>query len=216
MSHDTDLQLAVLSELNWEPGIVAAHIGVTAQDGVVTLSGHVGSFVEKHRAHDAAGRVKHVHAVVDELEVQLAFDHQRGDGDIAAAALERLSWDISVPRDAIGLTVEKGWVTMTGEVAWNFQREAAEHAIRPLVGVTGISNQVLIRPRVSAANISDNIMHALHRSWFFDPRTINVSADKGDIRLTGTVTSWHDRRIAAETAWSAPGATKVENDITVV
>jgi osmotically-inducible protein OsmY len=216
MSHDSDLQLAVLAQLNWEPSIVAAHIGVTAQDGVVTLSGHVDSFVQKHHAEDAARRVKGVHAIANELEVRLAFDHQRGDEEIAAAALERLSWDVSVPRDAISLDVDHGWVTMTGDLGWHFQSEAAETAIRPLVGVVGISNHIRIKPRVSPSNLSDNIMHALHRSWFFDPCSIKVSAVGGEIRLTGTATSWHDRRTAAETAWAAPGVTKVENDITVV
>jgi osmotically-inducible protein OsmY len=216
MSHDSDLQLAVLAELNWEPSIVAAHIGVTAQAGVVTLSGHVDSFMQKHAAEDAARRVKGVHAVAEELEVQLAFDHQRGDDDIAAAALDRLSWDVSIPRDAIALEVEKGWVTMTGKVDWHFQSEAAEKAIRPLAGVVGISNHVILKPRVSTGNIVDNIMHALHRSWFFDPQTIKVSAQQGDVRLTGVVTSWHDRRVAAQTAWAAPGVTSVQNDISVV
>jgi osmotically-inducible protein OsmY len=216
MSHDSDLQLAVLAELSWEPSIVAAHIGVTAQDGVVTLSGHVDSFVQKHAAEDAAGRVKGVHAVAGELEVELAFDHRRDDADVAAAALERLAWDVSVPRNAIGLEVEGGWVTMTGTVDWHFQREAAEQAIRPLAGVVGISNQVVIKPRFSGGNLADNIMHALHRSWFFDPQTIKVSAQDGDVRLTGVVKSWHDRRVAAETAWAAPGVTSVKNDISVV
>jgi osmotically-inducible protein OsmY len=215
MSYDSDLQLAVLAELNWEPSIVAAHIGVTAQAGVVTLSGHVDSFMQKHAAEDAARRVKGVHAVAEELEVQLAFDHQRGDDEIAAAALDRLSWDVSVPREAIALEVEDGWVTMTGKVGWHFQSEAAEKAIRPLAGVVGISNQVIIKPRVSTSNVVDSIMHALHRSWFFDPHTIKVSAQDGDVRLTGTVTSWHDRRVAAQTAWAAPGVTNVENDISV-
>jgi osmotically-inducible protein OsmY len=215
MSHDSDLQLAVLAELNWEPSIVAAHIGVTAQAGVVTLSGHVDSFIQKHAAEDAARRVKGVRAVAEELEVKLAFDHQRGDDDIAAAALDRLAWDVSVPRDAIVLSVEKGWVTMTGQVDWHFQSEAAEQALRPLAGVVGISNQVGVKPHISTGNIVDNIMHALHRSWFFDPHTINVSAQAGDVRLTGVVTSWHDRRIAAETAWAAPGVTNVKNDISV-
>jgi len=216
MSHDSDLQLAVLAELNWEPSIVAAHIGVTAQAGVVTLSGHVDSFMQKHAAEDAARRVKGVHAVAEELKVQLAFDHQRGDDDIAAAALDRLSWDVSIPRDAIALEVEKGWVTMTGKVDWHFQSEAAEKAIRPLAGVVGLSNHVILKPRVSTGNIVDNIMHALHRSWFFDPHTIKVSAQQGDVRLTGVVTSWHDRRVAAQTAWAAPGVTSVQNDISVV
>jgi osmotically-inducible protein OsmY len=216
MSKDGDLQLAVLAELNWEPSIVAAHIGVTAQEGVVTLSGHVDSFVQKHAAEDAARRVKGVHAVAEELEVKLAFDHQRGDDDIAAAALERLSWDVSVPRDAIALEVENGWVIMTGKVDRHFQSEAAEKALRPLAGVVGISNQVIIKPLVNASNIVDDIMHALHRSWFFDPHTIKVSAKDGDVRLTGVVTSWHHWRIAAQTAWGAPGVTSVENDISVV
>jgi osmotically-inducible protein OsmY len=215
MPQDSDLQTAVLAELKWEPSIVAAHIGVTARDGVVTLSGHVNSFVQKRAADDAARRVKGVRAVAEELEVKLAFDHQRGDDDIAAAALNRLAWDASVPRDAIHLEVEKGWVTMTGNVNWHFQKDAAERAIRPLVGVVGISDQVVIKPQLNATDISDNIMHALHRSWFFDPATIRVSAQGGNVRLTGTVTSWHDRRVAAETAWAAPGATNVENDITV-
>jgi osmotically-inducible protein OsmY len=216
MPHDNDLQLAVLAELNWEPSIVAAHIGVTAQGGVVTLSGHVDSFVQKHAAENAARRVKGVRAVADELEVRLAFDLQRGDGDIASAALDRLAWDVSVPRDAISLEVENGWVTMIGKVGWHFQSDAAERAIRSLTGVIGISNQVVIAPPISTSNIVDDIMHALHRSWFFDPHTIKVSAQEGDVRLTGVVTSWHDRQVAAETAWGAPGVTNVENDLTVV
>ncbi len=215
MSHDSDLQLAVLAELSWEPRTVAAHIGVTAQEGVVTLSGHVDNFMQKHAAEDAARRVKGVYAVAEELEVRLAFDQIRGDDDIAAAALDRLAWDVSVPRDSITVNVEHGWVTMTGAVDWHFQSEAAENAIRQLAGVAGISNQVAIKPRVNAANIVDNIMHALHRSWFFDPHTIKVSAEAGDVRLTGVVTSWHDRRVAAETAWAAPGVTSVENDLSV-
>jgi osmotically-inducible protein OsmY len=216
MPQDTDLQLAVLAELNWEPSIVAAHIGVAAMHGVVTLSGHVDSFVQKHAAEDAARRVKGVLAVAEEIEVELPFEHRRSDDEIAAAALDRLAWDVSVPRATIHLKVEKGWVTMTGSVDWQFQRQSAEAALRNLVGVIGISNQVVIKPRVSTSEISDDIMHALHRSWFFDPRTIAVTAHKGEIRLTGSVTSWHDRQLAAETAWAAPGATSVTNDITVV
>jgi len=216
MSQDSDLQLAVLAELNWQPSIVAAHVGVTAQHGVVSLSGRVDSFVQKHEAEDAARRVRGVLAVANELEVQLAFEHLRSDDEIATAALDRLAWDVSVPRLAIHLTVEKGWITMTGTVDWQFQRQSAETALHTLVGVVGISNQVVINPHVNTSNISDNIMHALHRSWFFDPQTIRVHATKGDIRLTGTVTSWHDRALAAETAWAAPGASSVTNDITVV
>jgi osmotically-inducible protein OsmY len=215
MSQDSNLQQAVTAELSWEPSIIASHIGVTAEGGVVTLSGHVTSFVQKHAAEEAARRVKGVHAVAEEIEVRLAFESERGDDDIAAAAVNRLEWDMSVPRDAIKVQVEKGWVTLTGSVEWHYQKVAAVGAIRSLMGVVGVSDQVTLRPHVSAGNISDNIMHALHRSWFFDVNTIKVTANGGDIRLTGFVHSWHDRRVAAETAWAAPGATSVVNDLTV-
>ena len=216
MSNDSQLQQAVLAELNWEPSVVAAHIGVAANAGVVTLSGHVNSYAQKHAAETAASRVKGVKAVAEELEVRLSFDSERNDGDIAAAAVERLAWDVSVPRDAVEVKTENGWVTLTGQVAWHFQKVAAEQDIRPLLGVVGVSNQITIKPQVNTANVSDNITHALHRSWLFDPKTITVTAAGGNIRLTGSVTSWHDRQVAAETAWAAPGVTGVENDIAVI
>jgi osmotically-inducible protein OsmY len=216
MSQDSDLQLAVLAELAWQPTVVAAHIGVTAESGIVTLSGHVDSFAQKHAAQDAVSRVKGVKAVAEELTVKLAFDMQREDDDIALAAINRLSWDVSVPKDAIKVTAEKGWITLTGQVSWHFQKEAAENDIRHLMGVVGLSNQVTIKPSVDASNIGDNIQHALHRSYFFDPKMVNVSAREGRIHLTGSVRSWHDRQVAAETAWAAPGAMAVENDIVVI
>ena len=215
MSKDSNLQQAVTAELGWEPSITASNIGVTAENGIVTLSGHVNSFVQKHAAEDAARRVKGVRAVAEEIEVRLAFDGKRGDDDIAAAAVSRLAWDMSVPRDAIKVQVEIGWVTQTGTVEWHYQKVAAVAAIRPLMGVVGVSDQVVLSPRVSTSNISDDIMHALHRSWFFDGDTIKVSANGGAIKLTGTVSSWHDRQVAAETAWAAPGATSVVNDLMV-
>ena len=215
MSHDSQLQQAVLAELNWEPSIVAAHIGVAANAGVVTLTGHVESYAQKHAAEIAAGRVKGVKAVAEELEVRLAFDAKRDDEDIATAAVDRLGWDVSVPRDGVEVTVENGWVTLTGQVAWHYQKEAAAQDIRSLLGVVGVSNQITIKPQVNTSNISDAIMHALHRSWFFDPKTITVTADGNNVRLNGTVSTWHDRQVAAETAWAAPGVINVENDISV-
>ena len=129
MPFDKQLQQAVLAELDWEPSVLAGHIGVTANDGVVTLSGHVESFAEKHAAETAAGRVRGVKAVAEEINVELPFERIRGDDDIAAAAIERLSWDTSVPRDAITVKVEQGWVTLTGQVSWYYQKAAAEQAI---------------------------------------------------------------------------------------
>jgi osmotically-inducible protein OsmY len=216
MSHDNRLQQAVLEELNWEPSVTAAHIGVVANAGVITLTGHVESFAQKHAAETAVRRVKGVKAVAEEIEVRLPYETKRSDEEIAGAAVGRFEWDVSIPRDTIKVTVDHGWITLTGEVNWHYQKDAASMDVRSLLGVTGVTNQVTIKPTVNTSNISDNIMHALDRSWFFDPTTVSVSAQGGKIRLTGTVKSWHDRQLAAATAWAAPGATAVENDIAVV
>jgi osmotically-inducible protein OsmY len=213
MNNDTALQQAVQAELGWEPSVIAAHIGVTARAGVVTLTGHVENYANKHAAETAARRVKGVKAVAEEIEVRLPFETKRNDEEIAAAAIDRLAWDVSVPRDAVKVKVEKGWVTLTGQVDWHYQHEAAQQDVRRLWGVVGVSNLIAIRPRVNVSNLSDDITHALHRSWNFDPQTIHVTADAGKVRLTGTAHSPHDRQTAAMTAWSAPGVTSVENDI---
>jgi osmotically-inducible protein OsmY len=216
MSKDNQLQEAVLAELRWEPSVTAAHIGVAADAGVVTLTGHVQSFAEKQAAETATRRVKGVKAVVEKIEIRLPFDARQTDEEIAAAAVNRLAWDVSVPRDAVKVEVEKGWLTLTGQVDWYYQKEAAEQDVRRLFGVVGVSNQIAIKQKVNTSNIGDDIMHALHRSWFFDPQTIKVTAQNGKVRLTGTVHSPHERQVAASTAWAAPGVTDVENDITII
>ncbi len=216
MPDDIQLQKSVQAELAWEPRVTAAHIGVTAKNGVVTLTGHVGSFAEKRAAELSTLHVKGVKAVAEDLEVHLAPDMQRSDEQIAGCVLDRLLYDTLLPQDAIKVEVAKGWITLTGEVEWFFQKEAAEQDIHRLVGVKGVSNNIDIRPNVDASNISDNITHALHRSWFFDPQTIKVTALGGNVRLTGTVQSPENRQLAARTAWAAPGVTDVENDIAVV
>ncbi|WNJ93531.1 BON domain-containing protein [Bosea sp. 685] len=216
MSHDTELQKSVLAELSWEPSISSAHIGVTADNGVVSLSGHVESFMEKHAAESAARRVKGVKAVAEEIEVRLPFHVKRADDEIAAAAVNRLSWDVSIPKDTVKVTVDQGWVTLSGQVEWHYQKDAAELDIRGLFGVLGVSSQITIKPQVDTANLSDQITHALHRSWFFDPKTVWVNATGGKVRLTGTVHSWHDRQVAGDTAWAAPGTTAVDNEIAVI
>jgi osmotically-inducible protein OsmY len=216
MSLDSHLQQAVLKELSWEPSLTAAHIGVATDHGVVTLTGHVESFAEKQAAETAARRVRGVKAVVEALEVRLPAGIGRSDEEIAAAAIDRLAWDVAVPSDAVQVKVEQGWVTLTGAVDWYYQRDAAEQDVRRLFGVVGLSNQIAIKPKVDVSNISDDIMHALHRSWFFDPKTITVSAQGGRVRLTEAVHSPHDRQVAAATAWAAPGVTDVENEIAII
>jgi osmotically-inducible protein OsmY len=214
MSHNNSLQQAVLTELNWEPSVIAAHIGVAANDGVVTLTGHVTSLAEKHAAEAAVHRVKGVRAVAEELEVRLASDAKRSDGEIASAALHALEWDVSVPRDSVGVTVERGLVTLNGEVDWFYEKQAAEQDLRRLVGVLGVSNQIKLKS-VSSSDVSEDIMDALSRSWFFDPQSIKVKAKGGKIWLNGTVRSPHEREIAAAAAWAAPGTTDVENELTI-
>jgi osmotically-inducible protein OsmY len=214
MSDDKRLKQDVLDELLWEPSVNAAHIGVTAKDGIVTLTGHVESFIEKSAAEKAARRVKAVKAVAEEIEVRLPFNVKRGDEEIASAVVNRLNWDSTVPSGAVKAKVEKGWVTLTGEVEWHFQQEAAESDIRGLWGVIGVSNAMTIKSKSSASDIRDKIMVALDRSWF-DPASINVFANEGKVKLTGRVNSWHEHDEATSTAWAAPGTTSVENEIDV-
>ena len=216
MSQDSQLQESVLAAFNWEPSVSAGHIGVAANAGVVSLSGYVDSYAEKHAAETAARRVKGVRAVAEEIEVRLAMDSRRSDAQIAAAAIERLSWNVTVPKDSVQVKVENGWVTLTGQVDWWYQKEAAASDISPLHGVIGVSNQTTIKPRVDTGALSDDITHALHRSWFFDPDNVQVRADGGRVTLTGTVQSFHERQVAAEAAWSASGTTAVENHIEVL
>ena len=216
MSNDSELQQAILAEFKWEPSVTPAHIGVTANSGVVTLSGHVDSYAGKLAAETATRRVKGVKAVAEEIEVRLPFDVRRSDDDIAAAALDRLGWNVSIPRDSIMVRVEKGWVTLTGQVDYWYQKDAAEQDIRPLMGVVGVSNQTTITPRVDATNLREDISIALHRSWFSEPDQIHVKAEGGHVWLTGNVHSFHERQVAGTTAWSAPGATTVENNLAVV
>ena len=216
MSKDNELKQAVLTELNWEPSVTAAHIGVTAKSGVVTLMGHVGSYAEKRAAETAASRVNGVKAVAEEIEVRLPFDVKRADDDIASAALERLSWDVSVPVDAVKVKVENGWLTLSGQVDWHFQKDAAEQEVRGLSGVVGVANKIAIKSVLDTSKIGDDIMHALHRSWLFDAKTIKVSADGGKIRLTGSVRTPYESQVAMATAWSAPGAISVQNDLAVI
>lgn len=215
MSHDDQLQKAVLAELKWEPSITAAHIGVTAENGTVTLSGHVQSYGQKHAAEMATGRVKGVKAIAEEIEVRLPFEIKRDDADIAAAAINRLAWDSSTHRDAVKVKVEKGWLSLTGQVDWHYQKDVAEREVRNLLGVTGVSNEITVKPRADTAHLGEDIQHALHRSWYFDPEKVHVTAKDGRIKLTGTVDSWQEWRTASSTAWAAPGATSVENDLII-
>jgi osmotically-inducible protein OsmY len=187
-------------------------MGVTANAGVITLTGHVQSLAEKHAAERAAFRVTGVQGVAEELEVRLPFEGKRSDNEIAAPALQVLACDVLVPQDSVMIAVDNGWITLSDRVDRFYQKEAAEQDVRGLVGVLGVSNETTIKS-ANASYINDYILHALHRSWFFDPQTIKVSAEGGNIRLTGTVHSPHEREVAGAIAWAAPGSTSVENEL---
>lgn len=214
MTDDHKLKADVLADLSWEPSVTSEHIGVTAEAGVVTLSGHVENYWQKAAAERAAGRVKGVRAIAEEIEVRLPGSVRRGDDEIAAAALERLFWDVSVPKDAVKVRVQDGYVTLTGELDWHFQHEEVARIIRSLAGVTGIANQITLKQRPNSSKIQDDIGHALHRSWLSNDH-VKVMANDGEVHLTGTVDSWQDRRMAGTTAWRASGTTSVVNDIRV-
>ena len=214
MSDDQTLRDLVIEALDWEPSVTAAHIGVSARDGVVTLTGHVQTLLEKHGAEAATRRVKGVLAVAEAIEVRLPFEFRRGDDDIAEAAVSRLGWNSALQGHPLGVTVENGWVTLTGEVEWRFQHDAAAQDIRALWGVVGVTNALRVTPRVDPGDVGDEIARALGRTWS-DPRSIRVAADGGKVRLTGVVHSWSDRLLATEAAWAAPGVAAVENDLVI-
>jgi osmotically-inducible protein OsmY len=212
---DSSLQRAVLDELNWQPSVKAANIGVTAKDGVVTLTGHVGSFAEKWAAERAVSSVFGVKAVAEELEVRFPFDKKEDDADIAQRALQVLSWDIEVPKDKVKVKVEKGVVTLSGNLDWYYQRSAAEADLRKLPGVIGINNDIVIKPRVQASNVRDQIKATLERRAQIEADHITVTTDGSKVTLGGKVNTWYERRLAESTAWEGPGVTQVENRLTV-
>jgi osmotically-inducible protein OsmY len=214
MNNDHKLQQDVVAELAWDPSLSSDHIGVTARDGVVTLTGHVATYNQKKAAETAACRVKGLKALVEEIEVRLSSDTKHHDDEIAAAAIARLNWDVAVPMGAVTVKVEKGYVTLTGTVGRHFEKSAAEWDMRALSGVKGVNNNIVIKPSVDSALISDDIRHALHRSWLSDGN-IKVSAADGRVSLTGHVDTWRDREMAEAIAWAAPGATWVNNEIKI-
>jgi osmotically-inducible protein OsmY len=212
---DQDLKQSVLDELAWDPSVSEAHIGVTAHAGVVTLTGHVASYAEKCAAEHAVGRVSGVKAIAEELEIRYLYDAGHGDEDIARQALNVLAWDLAVPKDKVRVKVEKGWITLSGEVHWYYQKNAAEKDVRKLFGVMGVSNLIAIEPVVHASDIQDKIKAAFGRNAEFEAAHIVVSTEGSRITLSGKVDSYYERTLAENTAWSAPGVTAVNDLITI-
>ncbi len=207
------LQHEVLDELEWDPSVDSTKIGVTVENGVVTLTGHVRSYSEKLAADRIAKRVKDVDAVANEIEVKL--DGERDDSDIAAAALDALRWNVTLPKDKVKVTVAKGWLTLQGDLEWDFQRRAAFDAVRNLRGVRGVTDNIAIIPKLKAGDVKEKIEAALRRKAELDAKKISVETSNGRVTLRGDVRSWVEREDAVEAAWAAPGVHNVVDELRV-
>jgi osmotically-inducible protein OsmY len=215
MKTDAQLKQDVIDELKWEPGVNHAAIGVAVEDGVVTLSGNAGSYMEKLAAERAAQRVFGVKAVVQEIQVELAGSSGRTDGDIARAAANALEWNTSVPRNRVKVKVQNGFITLTGEVDWGFQKDSAEDAVCCLTGVTGVSNQIVVNPSIEPMEVKPRIEAAFRRHAMLDSRRITVVTSDGKVTLEGVVHSYAEKKEAEAAAYAAPGVREVENCLVV-
>jgi osmotically-inducible protein OsmY len=215
MKTDSQLKTDVVNELQWDPSINATHVGVAVSEGVVTLTGHLETFAEKFAIERAVRRVEGVKAVAVELDVKLSPNHKRSDTEIAQAAEMALRWDAMVPDSHLFIKVEKGWVTLGGEVDWEFQRHSAYEAVRSLTGVVGVSNTITLKPQVTPADVASRIRGALTRHAEREAKHIEVSVSGSTVTLRGQVDSLADRAAAQGAAWAAPGITSVVNKLVV-
>jgi osmotically-inducible protein OsmY len=216
MKSDSKLQKDVMDELDWEPKVDHAHIGVSAQDGVVTLSGHVNTYSAKLAAEEATRRVKGVRGIAEEIEVRLPSQPKTADEEIAKRILDLFDWNVLIPSDKITVKVEHGWVTLGGKVDFHFQRQAAKEAASRIGGVKAVADTISVKSAASSFDIRNRIVAALERSADLDADTITVSADGDTVKLSGKVHSSYERRLAESAAWAAPGVNRVENSIVVV
>lgn len=215
MKTDRQLQQDVIDELRWDAAVQAAHIGVEASEGVVTLSGQVGSFAEKFAAAEAAKRVAGVKGLAMDLEVKLPGSSMRSDADIAKAAVSALEWNVSIPTGAVQVKVDDGFVTLTGEVDWAYQRDSAVESVRPLLGVRGVNNAVMLRAHAAVKDIKGKIEAALQRLAHQDSKAVSVTVKDGTVTLSGTAHSYLERDTIEAAAWNAQGVRHVVDGIVV-
>ena len=214
MKSDIKLKQDIEAELRWDPKVNAAQIGVSVDKGAVSLLGAVDTYAEKWAAEDATKRVSGVRTVAQDLTVKVLTDHIRTDSEIAAAVLSALEWNVAVPKD-VTAKVQQGAVTLEGQVPWNYQRDAAERAVRHLKGVVAVHDFITLKPQVSAAQVKEKVQAALQRQAAADAKSIHIDTSGGKVTLTGHASSWQSIEDAANAAWAAPGVTEVVDRVTM-
>lgn len=205
----------IIDELDFDPSIDAAHIGVAVENGIVTLTGHVGSYTERVAAEKAAQKVRGVRGVVEEIKVRFGGETPPRDEDIAQRAVQMLDWSVTVPKGAVQVKVQNGWVTLSGKVDWQYQKEEAYRSIRGLAGVAGIMNTIEVTPKASVPDVRSKIMAALKRNAELEADAIKVTVKDAKVVLEGKVNAWYERELAENAAWSAPGVRAVEDHLTL-
>jgi osmotically-inducible protein OsmY len=215
MKSDSDIERDVKEELKWDPDLDATDIGVSVKDGVVTLTGFVKSYADKYEAEAAAKRVAGVVAVANDIEVRLPSVDERPDPEIAREAVAAIKSQLPITSEKVKVIVKNGWITLEGEVEWQYQRATAENAVRRIKGVKGVINSIKLKPPTEPAEIKRKIQEAFRRNAEVDANRIVVEADGGTVTLKGTVRSWIEREEAERAAWAAPGVTKVIDQIVV-
>jgi osmotically-inducible protein OsmY len=213
---DSEIRRKVLAELDWDPSIDASAVGVAVKDGVVTLTGSIANYWQKKEVERVVKRVTGVKAVAEDLTIKLPGTAARSDADIAQSVLSGFRFNVAVPANSVKVMVENGWVTLEGEVEWQYQKSAAENAIKYLMGVKGVTNSISIKPRASAADVKAKIESAFARRAQLDANQIRVESTDNKVILRGSVHSWDEKEDAEQAAWAAPGVTKVENNVMVI